>query len=141
MTQLLSLTLPPFGFMLGTTIILPVLIWLNGKNNKIQYENILWTILVFYLISRTLDWYIAPGTHDSTGIALMIMMSIFATITMIGISIIFLIHKNIEFKETKTYIILIFLLIIPIIHIMLLNRFCNQNLNVTNKTLYEYLKN
>lgn len=138
--QLLSLTLPPLGFMLGTTIILPLIIWSIGEKNKIEYGKILWTILISYLISRTLDWYLAPGTHDSQGIAWMIMMSVFATILMIGIWIVFLQHKNLNYKNRKTYIILTCLLIIPFLHIILLNKFCIQNLNVTNKTLYEYLQ-
>ncbi|RLZ06381.1 hypothetical protein EAH69_13740 [Faecalibacter macacae] len=135
------MTLPPLGIILGTTIILPLLIWYSGKENRVKFVNILWTILVFYLISRTLDWFFAPGTHDSQGIAWMFLMSIFSSITMIGIWIFYLKHKNLNPKETKTYIILICFLIIPFVHIQLLNKFCNQNLNVTNKTLYQYFKN
>lgn len=138
--QLLSLTIPPLGFMLGTTLILPLAICFFGEINKINYEKIIWSILIFYLISRTLDWYIAPGTHDSEGIAWMIMMSVFATIVMIGVWIIFIKRKNLNYKNRGTYLILISLIAMPFMHIMFLNKFCNQNLNVTNKTLYEYLK-
>ncbi len=127
--------------MLGTTVILPLAVWFIGEKNKIEYEKIIWAVLIFYLISRTLDWYFAPGNLDSDGIAWMIMMSIFATVLMIGVWIVFLKHKNLNYKNRKTYIILVCLLIIPFIHIMFLNEFCKQNLNVTNKTLYEYLKN
>ena len=126
--------------MLGTTFILPLAIWFIGKKNKIEYGKILLTILSFYLISRTLDWYFAPGTHDSTGIAWMIVLSVFATLLMIGIWIVFLKNKNLNFKNQRTYLILVCLLIIPFAHIMFLNKFCNQNLNVTNKTLYQYLE-
>lgn len=136
----MSLTLPPFGFMIGTTVVLPLLIKFFGEKNGIKFEKILLTILIFYLISRTLDWFIAPGTHDSEGIAWMIMMSIFATMAMVAIWIFFLKRKNLNPKEIKTYLILICLLLIPFLHIMFLNKFCNQNLNVTNKTLKEYLK-
>ena len=138
--QLFSLTFPPLGFVLGTTILLPSLIQYIGEKHLIAYEKILITILIFYLLSRTLDWYIAPGTHDSEGIAWMTIMSAIATFVILFIGIRFIIERKLIIKNLKTLFIILLVLIIPLTHIFILNEFFNQNLNVTNKTLFEYLK-
>ncbi|TDX86694.1 hypothetical protein [Epilithonimonas xixisoli] len=138
--QLFSLTFPPLGFMLGTTILLPSFIKYSGEKNLIEYNKILLAILIFYLLSRTLDWYIAPGTHDNEGIAWMIMTSGIATFIMLFIGIRFIIERKLIIKDLKNLLILLLVLIVPLTHIFILNEFFNQNLNVTNKTLFEYLK-
>ena len=135
--QLLSLTIPPFGILLGTTFILPLAIWLIGEKNKIHGKKIIYTILIFYLISRTLDWYIAPGTHDHSGIGWMFVMSLFATST---IFFIWIVNENkSNFKKIKTYIILIFIFSLPYIQMEILFKYFNQHLNETKKDLFEYI--
>ena len=121
-------------------MLIPLSISSFGIYLKIDFHKIVWTILIFYLFSRTFDWYIAPGTHDSTGIGWMILMSIFATFVMIGIWAHFFLSKNLNSIKKKTYLTLILILIIPTLHILFMIKFCNQNFNKTNKTLMEYFE-
>ena len=141
--QLLSLTLPPFGILLGTPFVLPVLIWLTGNNLRAhrKEEMMLVMLLIFSQISKTIDWYYAPGTHDMQGAGWMFLMTIVSSLLMFCLGIISI--KRMRDHSRKTFflpIILCFaLLIIPTIYHNFLNKYFNSHLGRTNKNIWEYV--
>jgi len=130
--------MPPFGIAFGTPILLPLLTFYYGRKCDVKVPVVLIIILFTYIISKTIDWFIAPGTHDSEGIALMTLLSILTSCIFFIICVVQIIYKNLTVKKISVVVLVLITIFMPYLHILFMKKYYNQNLNVTNKTLSEY---
>jgi len=128
----------PFGIAIGTPILLPLLTFYYGKKCDVKVPIVLIIMLITCIISKTIDWFIAPETHDSEGIALMTLLSILTSCIFFIVCVVQIIYKKLNVKKISVVILILITISMPYLHILFMKKYYNQNLNVTNKTLSEY---
>lgn len=97
-------------------------------------------MLAFVILGITLDWFFAPGTHDSQGVALIFLMTAAGSVFMFTLGLITVKKMRENARKTFIYPILIcfLLLIVPFAWLTFLKSHHNEHLGKTNKTLWEY---
>lgn len=77
-SQLVGQLLPPYSMVLGTTFIVPVtalfICFFRGKKSlRFDFELKSTIVISVTVLSATLDYFYAPGTHDDIGFGWMVM--------------------------------------------------------------------
>ncbi len=147
LVQVLSLSNPPFGIMLGTPFLLPFLVWLSGKlilrksQTPMKSEFLLGCIILTFCLSHTLDWFYAPGTHDMVGMVLMQVFGGFGSLFMLvlGVIEIYRRKKSMKSEQDSLFILCLLMLVLPNLNSFILYTSFSDNLNQTLPNIHHYL--